>query len=784
MDSMVHSKIAASSTFWQSTLIYLREQVSQHIFELYFRPLEVAWVDDQKIIFTLKNSILARQLKEKYLSLLSEAVEANLGFKLKVEITSDEQPVEPDIQNIFSTVLPADKQDVEILAPSPLSSESRRSLHDLFVHPERSLVVPGYITRWVPYLGVERAAMLLGYFQAYYQQYHELPLPGRPFEASGPLLVSLSGVSLRSVKEHRSDSAFQWFLKEIPYSPGEGWVNNPENSNKAKRKPNRYSFIQTMPLTPGDAHQLAQRLLENGADKDPARALTITAGLQPHEIFTYPATDVDPIWETISPNPQTVHDVVAQVCGSMTLKPEVMHLIDVLAVRLMPPKDQLFVSLYFLQNILPVIGQGAGWTVMMGRDRCYYNRQTGELRDTVRIKGGYDELAANIGYARPKTIREWFPVVESESNSPGCLKEEDESNSLRRDLIQIEEVIKDGRGKATQFTLRVQMLDPLTREHALEYHSILTLGEQFILQEKEYQEALIKLLSFCGAGLQLSNAEGILESLFTLTRSDLVKGMDVTIEAQKPVLRIDESLLKIINLGEDCTLIPSDTGVNCTIKHIDMGEICTFTKTNLGANCTLTFTDLGAVCTIKGDNWALNARLNNLYFKYLGFKNLQLFLNSLKTTSPTTSEKAESVVVDGKWNIKAIFKGMGLLENVQKRLFDLGVTAPALLSCLFYLTVPEGQSLGMGYVVKKLSENPRVGQGGRFLRLANKNPIEIIAQLENRLQNPLDFCSTIPEWESALQNASQQRLRILGDYLGVPSVSQNRKDARDYSVRE
>lgn len=782
MDLMVHSEVTASSAFWQSALSYLREQVSQQVFELYFRPLEIAWIDDQKVVLTLKNSILARQLKEKYQSLLNEAVEVNLGFRLNVEITNDDQLVESNNQNVFS-ISPEDScQDGEISTPSLLSTEARRSLHDLFVHPERSLVVPGYITRWVPYLGVERAAMLLGYFQAYYQQYHELPLPGQPFEASGPLLVSLSGVSLRSVKEHRNDLAFQWFLKEIPYSPGEAWVNNPDNSNKAKRKPNRYCFVQTMPLTPGDAHQLTMRLSGYKADKDPVRALNQIVALQPHEILSYPAADIDPVWETVPPNPQSVHDVVAQVYGAAALKPEVMNLTDILTVRLMPPKDQLFISLYFLQNILPIIGQGAGWTVMMGRDRCYYNRQTGELRDTVRIKGGYDELAANIGYARPKTIREWFPASESEPNSPQNSKDKDESTSLRRQLIQIEDVIKDGRGKATQFTLRVQMLDPLIQEHAREYHSILALAEQFILQGKEYQEALVKLLSFCGAGLQLSNAEGVLDSLFTLARSDLAKDMEVTLEAQKPTLRMDDSLFQSINLGADCTFFPSDTGEFCTITHSNLGNICTILKSNLGANCTLTFNDLGAVCTIRGSNWALVARLKNLYFKYLGFKNLQHFLNTLQTTTLKTVNQTDPVVVDGKWDIKSIFNRLGLLENVQKRLLDLGVTAPALISCLFYLAAPEGQALGIGYVVKKLTENPQMGQGGRFLRLANHKPQEILTQLENRLQNSLNFQSTIPEWDSVLQNSSRKRLRLLGDYLGIPLSVQKSKEPPDYLI--
>ncbi len=746
--------------FWQSVLDYLRERVSSAVYAMYFQPLAVQWFDDQKIVLSLPNSILAGHIREKYAPLLAEAIEETIGCVLQVIIesqpelgTQPEKPGPVPVEESRHSSTPE--------RSSQLPAESIRSLHDLFVHPERALVVPGYLTRWVPYLGVERAAILLGYYQAYYQQMHEQPSIGRPFEASAPLLSAYSGVSLRSVKEHRSDTAFKWFLQELPYAENEAWVKNPDNANKAKRRPNRYKFIQTAPLTPADANRLRERLVDLGAIQQPASALAKLIACQPHEILEYPPAPSAADWEKGLPQPQSIHDVVASVVGQAQLDADLMSLCDALAARLMPVRDQLFVSLYFLQHILPLIGQGTGWTVMMARDRCYYNRQTGELRDTVRIKGGYEELAAAIGYARPKTIREWFPASEAEAErSPGT-EPLDETQALRSRLIQVEDVQKDGRGKALEFTLRVAMLDPLTAAHEREYRSVLQFAETFIEQETAVRDAFFKVLAFCGAGLRVNNAHGILQALLTLQASKLSSHLQMAFEDRRTQSQV------ILNPGVKCTLSSPDLGGVCTLSSLELGEFCTLTQRQMGAVCTLTFTDLGAVCTLEGDNWAVSARFKSLTFNSLGYKALKQFLNSLPYTTLITPSVPQPVVAADQWNVQALLKNLGILESVQTRLINLGVTPQAILACLVYLVTPAGEDLGMGYVVKKLSEAPQSGQGGAYLRLANLPPEEFLDQLSAHCANPAAYRSPLREWNQVLGEVTPKRLAWLAELVGL-----------------
>jgi hypothetical protein len=750
MSLSVRDSLLERPSFWESMLDYVKARISAPAFAMYFQPLEITWFDDQKLVLYLPNSILASQLTAKYGSLLQDAVEESLGYTLKIELASaEEQTAHPE------AVTPQPPETNPLSRPAQLPGAYSQSLHDLFVHPERSLVVPGYLTRWVPYLGVERAAILLAFYQAYYLQHHEQPAPGKNFEAAAPVLAAYSGVSLRSVKEHRNDAAFSWFLQDVPYPESEAWVKNPDNDNKAKRRPNRYQFTHTAPLTPADAQALRSQLLAAQADSNPAETLARLITRQPNEILAYPAPVFDPLWETRTPQPQTIHQVVAEVVGEkVALDSEILSLTDALAARLMPKRDQLFISLYFLQNILPVIGQGAGWTVMLARDRCYYNRQTGELRDTVRIQGGYEELADAIGYARPKTIREWFPAVENSDPQANA----DEAQRLRSQLLALEDIHKDGRGKALDFTLRVRMLDPLTAAHQQEYLSVLHFAEIFQTLNSEEREAFNKLLTFCGAGLPVSNARGLIDALSALNQSALTAVLELNFAAQneKPLF---------IEPGANCTLSAPDLGGNCTLTSDDLGAICTIKNSNLGAVCTLSLDDLGAICTLTGSDWALSARLNFLNFKTLGYKSLKQFLNSLPQTTSTTT--AKPVVADGQWQASELLKNLGVLNSVQERLAAQNVTAEAILSCLIYLCVPAGEALGTGYVVKKLEEEPAQGQGGVFFRLAQLPAESFLRELAQQVQDPGVFRSANRLWNQVFAQASTHRLVWLARICGL-----------------
>jgi hypothetical protein len=102
--------------------------------------------------------------------------------------------------------------------------------------------------------------------------------------------------------------------------------------------------------------------------------------------------------------------VLSAVCGPISEndRTQFQELADQLAQHLMPPKDLIFFTHYFVNRWLPKLGHAQGWFVVLLRDRCYLNHRTGEIRDEVHTDRGYAEIAGWLGLKRVKTIWEWL----------------------------------------------------------------------------------------------------------------------------------------------------------------------------------------------------------------------------------------------------------------------------------------------------------------------------------------------------------------------------------------
>lgn len=86
--------------------------------------------------------------------------------------------------------------------------------------------------------------------------------------------------------------------------------------------------------------------------------------------------------EEITDEPHTVQDVLQAVCGPIPegQRAQFQELLDRLAHHLMPSKDLIFLTHYFVSHWLPRLGTGPGWFVTLMRDRGYVNQRTGEVR--------------------------------------------------------------------------------------------------------------------------------------------------------------------------------------------------------------------------------------------------------------------------------------------------------------------------------------------------------------------------------------------------------------------
>ncbi len=449
---------------------------------------------------------------------------------LRVEVSTDTDSDETGKQE------PAEEVEREAPALNTIQlALIQNNLRRVFTSPKRVVVVPGYLLRWIPYIGPLRTSIVVACFQAFYLSKGTTARAGaglRPsliFEAPGPFLAAMAGIAESSIWRHLDDPELGWFLKKVLYKPGEKrWIRD-ERAGLTKKRPTRFLFRSTSPLTPGDAEALKAYLMDLNIQENPIGILTdLVRGeyrVEPRDVFPFPAQQPPKDWQAGDPDGCLIHHVIFSAIGieAKTASKDLADLVDELVERLLPANDQLHLSWYFLLHWLPLLGHGPGWATILLRDRCFYNRQTGELRDTVNVRGGYQELASALGLQRTKTIREWFPAPHAQKeevkgadlSSQVALEKINQSKrgfvkEYAAKFVEIIDAEADGRGQVSSFKAQVKLFDPLTPIHEAFYNALFPLAQRYFSLTQEQKAAFLNAFDEMFA-LDASSIEWIIQ---------------------------------------------------------------------------------------------------------------------------------------------------------------------------------------------------------------------------------------------------------------------------------
>ena len=274
------------------------------------------------------------------------------------------------------------------------------------IKPELIIVLPGYFSRYIPFLGPQVSFIFLSFFQIAYEKGLIQRKKDIPFSVSAQRIAKYAGMDIRTfqrwVEKESTWEKLSWLVKR---------TDQKQYFQGADGRPHRqsltYRISMSLPLTPFDAESLQHWLNEQ-----------LSHVLSPIEIIKYalnaPMSSIrpDPTVrqvknQSFANGPKTVYEIVEQVFGKIE-STEMESLTGKLADRYMSVRDHIFVSHYFVKNWIPLLGPGAAWMIILLRELTYYNRTTGEIRDLVNINEGYQQLAHWIGSPRAKTIWEWI----------------------------------------------------------------------------------------------------------------------------------------------------------------------------------------------------------------------------------------------------------------------------------------------------------------------------------------------------------------------------------------
>jgi hypothetical protein len=697
------------------------------------------------------------------------------------------------------------------------------NLRSVFTSPKRVVVVPGYLLRWIPYIGPLRASIVVACFQAFYLSKKVTAKANQTFEAPAPFLAAVAGIAESSVWRHLDDPELGWFLKKVPYKRGEKqWVRD-ERAGLTKKLPTRFLFRSTSPLTPGDADALRAYLLDLQIQENPVEILTnLVRGeyrVEPRDVFPFPAPPPANDWQQGAPESSLIHNLIFSAIGieAKAATKVLTDLVDELVERLLPANDQLHLSWYFLQHWQPLLGHGPAWATILLRDRCFYNRQTGELRDTVSIRGGYQELAQALGLQRVKTIREWFPAPHAQQeavksanlSSPVTLEKIAQSKrgfvkEYAARFVNVIEADADGRGQVSSFKAQVKLFDPLTPVHEAIYTALFPLTQRYFTLPQEKKTAFLNAFDEVST-MSIDSIERIIQetSLETEEISQKYTSLDLSgdscefEEAAIPAFLGAIEMITYDNPGAIRRIAIDDLGAIEGIPPVDSGAVESLTLSDLGGFERLTKqlsgafekflnADTGAFEIMGLVFWAhmrvlkylvLNNHICESLKEY--FQNTDLN-NTENRTSTTNSEDKEALTNGDRlvevypeienWNLNKILDNFS--PHVKRDLLERGATVQAMLSCLFYIASSKGDNLGLGYVVEKLKVYPQDGQGGIYLRIAEAEPEDIIA----RLRSYIEYRSFQDrDWRVAMGTPSTEKILELLEHLGLDSSKFSRK---------
>lgn len=386
----------SAKSLWEQVKVELINDFDRSTFDTWIRDAEGLSLEDSVLTVGVANDYARGYLEKnigsvaaRYVAALLETSKSQVRFVVCQELDVETENA-PD----------GEVDDVLTLQLQYLS------LYDEIVRPEQVVVVPRYYLRWIPWLGVDLAWLPIGFRQVAFLRGSRFET-GDVFEASARSVAQWSGVSTRTLKRKIKDPRLGWFVE--PHDPEHVEFRWNDDREQYDRIPKKWRVVMSMPLTPADQSALSSWLATRASSgKAPVSILQEALNTPVDSLVPWPEKMPD---EVPVGNLTTVQDLVVNVlCKDLDKSTNIAvhQMANALAGYITGNARNIVLTHYFIRNWIPLLSPGPAWLVTFLRSRCFYNRETEELRDETTITGGYEQLANRLGLARSRTIGEWF----------------------------------------------------------------------------------------------------------------------------------------------------------------------------------------------------------------------------------------------------------------------------------------------------------------------------------------------------------------------------------------
>lgn len=686
---------------WQAAVANLELDMSRATFSTWVKPTHLMEFSDDTFVIGCINAYGRDWLTDRLTTTLQRFLTGVLNREAKVRFVVCDQEVDDEEDHDQE-----ENQDQEDDEEKPLELDIHySSIRNILLEPGRVVRLPVYNLRWLPYVGSQVIFLVMAFWQEYYLASGGKGRKGScKFSVRAERICQWAGISrAQFFRLLQPGSSLGWFTRKIDTDHEVD-----KRSGRAKKSSNKYELFES-PLTPGDAEDLKTFLLAHGIQDSPQSALQLAINANPKEILQYPVRQPPEDFSKMIPRHQTVQDVIRELVGHR-LDGELGNLADELADRLVAPEDFMLISWYFLKHWLPVLGADAAMFILVLRNLCYFNDETGEIRDEVWMDGGYEAIANRLGINNPRVVANWLPVRIDRGKRKDKLSERTVEELSRRqrlqDLLSLFVERTDHRFNSEgnySWKFKVQRVDPLTPQH------------------QKIQQAS--------------------SSLFVKSESLCVQ---------------NELGCWISNLGNDC-FETVKTVPMVVLRLSDLTNDCSETLKSILNDCLETL-DLQA-----NDCFETLLKILKSFKDSLKDKDTSSTQDSsISRNDPSSQSVAVVTDSEGNWSLDK------LLARADKKnrsvLIEQEKNAMPFVSWVIHGASQPGIQNPYSLAIAKLKENPGISNGGASDRLAAMPPRELVRLIEHSFSfySPSDR-----NWRMLFAEAKRDRIRLLVDSLGL-----------------
>ena len=380
---------------WQSVLGQLQMEMPRASFDTWVRDTRAISIEDGIMTIATRNEYARDWLESRLQSttqrLLVGILNQSITVAFVVQDSMDEELESEDQEE-------NDEQEVSIEPVQWLD-------YDKIVQPHKQVVVKGYLRRLGMEIGPKAIWLYVGFHQAAWKAHNVDALAGSPLHSGEIRRFSglSNGTFWRLLKQPAIQRALTGLVQRV--DPPDARRFRRGRDARPHRMPVCYQVYMTPRLTRADAAAIYFRL-KNLLNIDKSMSDALQELLAVENVMELLAP-LQPAQQNIQIN--SVMDMVRFEAGD-SLSPEVNRLAQDLHRRVINCLGDIHVTHYFITKVIHQynLTPAQAWLVTVARDMAYVNGRTGERRELVTFKSGYQEMANLLGSKRPKTVQAWF----------------------------------------------------------------------------------------------------------------------------------------------------------------------------------------------------------------------------------------------------------------------------------------------------------------------------------------------------------------------------------------